>query len=310
MKQVINNIRNNQNLLFTYQSSEISEDIKRYIHYYKLPTEHVSYYYGYEQVGCERLFVQSFHPGQVNGHILLVHGYYDHAGVLSEAIRFLVQQGFRVLTFDLPGHGLSTGERAAITNFSLYAEGIREIVRRHLYKEALPVYIMAHSTGAAAAIDYILNDPEASVVQKAVFVCPLVHSYRWDVTTKGIKILKRFARELKRVFRKNSSDSAFLDFIRQDPLQHDKVPLSWVEALVKWNDSIKKGEPSPINVFVIQGKKDTTVDWKYNVIFLLKKFPNIEIKLVENGRHHLLNEEETIRRQVFASINHYLTNKR
>ena len=31
----------------------------------------------------ERLFIQSFRPLQVKAHILLLHGYYDHAGVLS-----------------------------------------------------------------------------------------------------------------------------------------------------------------------------------------------------------------------------------
>ncbi|MFC3885780.1 alpha/beta hydrolase [Bacillus songklensis] len=307
MKQVIENIRNNKNLVFTCQSSEMNEDIKRYVHYYKLPTEDVSYCCGYEPIGHERLFVQSFRPRQLKGHLLLLHGYYDHAGVLSKAIRFLVQQHFHVLTFDLPGHGLSTGERAAIADFSLYVESVREVIRRHLSSAALPVYIVAHSTGAAAAIDYILNDKEASAIQKAVFVAPLVRSYHWNATSISIKALRLFVRQLKRVIRNNSSDAAFLRFMREDPLQHDKVPLSWVEALMKWNDSIEKGEPSAANVLVIQGKKDTTVDWEYNIVFLLRKFPNITVQLVENGKHHLLNEEEMTRRQVFNSINRYLT---
>jgi alpha-beta hydrolase superfamily lysophospholipase len=309
MKQVIENIRTQQNLLFTYQSSEMSEDIKRYVNYYKLPAENISYGCGYEQVGDERVFVQSFRPGHVKAHILLVHGYYDHAGLLSKTIRFFVDQEYHVLTFDLPGHGLSTGERAAIADFSFYVECIRKVVQRHLSLANLPVYIVAHSTGAAAAIDYLLNDKGASLIQKSVLVCPLIRSYRWNATTLGLKVLKLFVRRVKRAFRKNSSDSAFLTFVRQDPLQHNKVPLSWVEALVKWNDHIQKGEPSPADVFVIQGKKDTTVDWKHNIIFLLKKFPNIEVKLVEKGKHHLLNEEETMRKQVYSSIHRYLSDE-
>ncbi|WP_286677014.1 alpha/beta hydrolase [Priestia megaterium] len=105
--------------------------------------------------------------------MLLLHGYYDHAGVLSTVIRFLVQQGFHVLTFDLPGHGLSTGERGAVSEFSFYVESIREVVRRHLSSSTLPIYILAHSTGAAAAVDYILNNHEVSQIRKAVLVCPL-----------------------------------------------------------------------------------------------------------------------------------------
>lgn len=94
--------------------------------------------------------------------------------------------------------------------------------------------------------------------------------------------------------------------MKDDPLQHDQVPISWVEALIRWNELIKEGKPSLIPVLILQGKKDTTVDWRYNVVFLKKKFPNINVELIENGKHHLLNEEELIRDRVFSSIRRYL----
>ena len=306
MKQVIENIRNDGHLLFTYNSRPMTEQMQRYSEFYHLPTEDVIYRYGYEQVAHERLFIQSFHPVEVKGHILLVHGYYDHTGVLSATIRFLVQKGFHVLTFDLPGHGLSTGERATISEFSLYSESIREVVHRHLSSRNLPVYIAAHSTGAAAAVDYLLN-MEASPIQKAVFICPLIRSYRWNAMTIGLKPLKIFTGQVRRVFRKNSSDATFLRFVKQDPLQYDKVPLSWLEALIRWNESIKEASPSPVPICVLQGKKDTTVDWRYNVVFLLNKFLQTEVELIENGKHHLLNEEEPIREKVFSAIHRYFT---
>ncbi|MBY0030289.1 alpha/beta hydrolase [Priestia aryabhattai] len=307
MKQVIKNIQNDQRFRFTYDSRPMNENMKRYSEFYNLPTENIMYRYGFESFVHERLFIQSFRPLPVKAHILLLHGYYDHAGVLSTVIRFLIQQGFHVLTFDLPGHGLSTGERGAISEFSLYTESIREVVRRYLSSSSLPVYIVAHSTGAAAAVDYILNNPETSQIRKAVLVSPLVRPYRWNAITILIKPLKMFTRNLKRILRNNSSDAKFLRFVKNDPLQYDQVPLSWVEALIRWNELIKKGNPSSVPVLILQGKKDTTVDWRYNVGFLLKKFPNIEVELIENGKHHLLNEEELIRDKVFSSIHRYLT---
>ena len=168
MKQVIKNIQSDQHLHFTYNSRPMNENMKRYGEFYNLPTENIMYRYGFESFIHERLFIQSFRPLPVKAHILLLHGYYDHAGVLSTVIRFLIQQGFHVLTFDLPGHGLSTGERGAISEFSLYTESIREVVRRHLSSSSLPVYIVAHSTGAAAAVDYILNNPETTAAAAPV----------------------------------------------------------------------------------------------------------------------------------------------
>ncbi|UYP07217.1 alpha/beta hydrolase [Priestia megaterium] len=307
MTQFIKNIQNNQHFSFTYDSRPMNENIKRYSEFYNLPTENIMYRYGFESFIHERLFIQSFRPLSVKAHILLLHGYYDHAGVLNTVIRFLIQQGFHVLTFDLPGHGLSTGERGAISEFSLYTESIREVVRRHLSSSSLPVYIVAHSTGAAAAVDYILSNPETSQIRKAVLVSPLVRPYRWNAITILIKPLKAFTRNLKRILRNNSSDAKFLRFVKNDPLQYDQIPLSWVEALIRWNELIKKGNPSSVPVLILQGKKDTTVDWRYNVGFLLKKFPNIEVEIIENGKHHLLNEEELIRDKVFSSIHRYLT---
>jgi alpha-beta hydrolase superfamily lysophospholipase len=307
MKQVIKNIKNDQHFRFTYDSRPMNENMKRYSEFYNLPTENIMYRYGFESFVHERLFIQSFRPLPIKAHILLLHGYYDHAGVLSTVIRFLIQQGFHVLTFDLPGHGLSTGERGAISEFSLYTESTREVVRRHLSSSSLPVYIVAHSTGASAAVDYILNNPETSQIRKAVLVSPLVRPYRWNAITILVKPLKAFTRNLKRILRDNSTDAKFLRFVKNDPLQYDQVPLSWVEALIRWNELIKKGNPSSVPVLILQGKKDTTVDWRYNVDFLLKKFPNIDVELIENGKHHLLNEEELIRDNVFSSIHRYLT---
>ncbi|WP_169907724.1 alpha/beta hydrolase [Priestia abyssalis] len=310
MKQIMDSIRNNHHMLFTDAPSELNENVQRYAAYYRLPIKQVLYRYGYERVGDERLFVQSFRPEDVKGHILLLHGYYDHAGVLNETIRYFVDKGFHVWTIDFPGHGLSTGERASILEFSYYAESVKEIVRRHLAKTDSPVYFIAHSTGAAAAMHYLLYDKEASVIQKAVFICPLVRSYRWNASTIGIKLLKPLVSELKRVVRTNSSNEAFLRFIKNDPLQHDKVPLSWAEALMRWNDDIKKATPSGADVFIIQGKDDTTVDWQHNVVFLLKKFPFASVRLVEEGKHHLLNERDEIRQDVFTLIHDYLTKKK
>lgn len=307
MKQVLKKIKNNQHIRFTKEASSMTELMTQYCSFYNLPTEDVIYSYGFESVGNEKLFIQSFRPLQMKAHILLLHGYFDHTGVLSKVIRYLVQRGFHVLTFDLPGHGLSTGERAAISDFAVYSETIRVVVNRHLSSESFPVNIIAHSTGAAAAIDYLLKNNESSFIQKAVFICPLIRSYRWTVTTIGIRPLKLFTRQMRRAFRKNSSDSQFLHFVKQDPLQYDKIPLHWVEALVKWNKSIMAYGTSTIPTLILQGKKDTTVDWKFNVKFIFNKFLNTNVELIDNGRHHLLNEEERIRERVFATIHQFLT---
>ena len=139
----VENIRNNQHVLFTYESRTMDENMKQYCEYYHLPTEDIQYHFGFEQVAHERLFVQSFCPSQVKAKILLVHGYYDHTGVLSTFIRFLVQKGYHVLTFDLPGHGLSTGEQATISDFR-YIQIAFERSCKDICHQVRFLYILQH----------------------------------------------------------------------------------------------------------------------------------------------------------------------
>ena len=60
-----------------------------------------------------RLVAQYWLPEKAHATVLIVHGYYDHIGLYRHVIRFFLEQGYAVLGFDLPGHGLSSGARAA-----------------------------------------------------------------------------------------------------------------------------------------------------------------------------------------------------
>ncbi|SUV72968.1 lysophospholipase [Acinetobacter baumannii] len=40
---------------------------------------------------------------------MLLHGYLEHSGIYQPIIREILEQGFSVITYDLPGHGLSNG---------------------------------------------------------------------------------------------------------------------------------------------------------------------------------------------------------
>jgi pimeloyl-ACP methyl ester carboxylesterase len=76
--------------------------------------------------------------------VYLVHGWAGMGGQLGAFVAPLVEQGFRVVTFDGPGHGHSGGRRASIVHFAraLAAVG-RTFGRAH--------GIVAHSLGAPAA---------------------------------------------------------------------------------------------------------------------------------------------------------------
>jgi hypothetical protein len=61
--------------------------------------------------------------------VIIVHGYLDHSGLYGRLIRWSLEQNYNVICFDLPGHGLSSGEPANIDSFATYTHIFRQVIR-------------------------------------------------------------------------------------------------------------------------------------------------------------------------------------
>ncbi len=80
-----------------------------------------------------------------NQTVILVHGWNDNSLAFVALIKPLLQQGFDVIAFDAPGHGVSSKERTGIPEFSLALQA--------LVKEIGSVYaLIGHSLGAVACV--------------------------------------------------------------------------------------------------------------------------------------------------------------
>ncbi|PKL48668.1 MAG: hypothetical protein CVV39_04065 [Planctomycetes bacterium HGW-Planctomycetes-1] len=247
-----------------------------------------------------------FKPADYKATIVLIHGFMGHTGLMGKFIRYLTEAGFAVAAFDLPGHGLSGGERTAIDDFSQYSDSLNDfldIIKPHLTG---PYHLIGFSTGASTVMDYIFSG-EKDYFDKVILVAPLVHSVHWLPAKISFFVYKPFLRDVVRVYRKVSSDKDFERFIRyEDPMSARRVSLKWVKSLFKWNKKIADVPVSDREILVIQGKKDKTIAWKYNLKFIRSKFSDVEIKLVENARHELFNESAELRGRVFSQIRDYL----
>ena len=64
----------------------------------------------------ERITIQTFAPNdrEIQAWAVVCHGYYDHVGLYGHLIKDLLLRDIAVVTFDQPGHGLSSGDRANI----------------------------------------------------------------------------------------------------------------------------------------------------------------------------------------------------
>lgn len=276
--------------------------LRSYFDFYDLNRPAVKHYFGSFQSNGYSIAAHIFMPENYKATLFLLHGYFDHTGILKDTIYFFVKKGYAVAIYDMPGHGLSSGERISIENFKIYTSILNDFAA--LYKSQIPgqMHIIAHSTGCVAVVDFILTS-RYNLFNKVILIAPLVRSNYWYFSKAGAFLCRPFFNSVPRIFTKNSSNTNFLQFVKnKDPLQYKKIPLQWVNALFEWNKLFQDYQVSSKKVFIIQGNLDKTVTWKHNLKVLMQKFPNGKSKIIENGRHHLLNEESEMQKMIFELI--------
>ena len=248
-------------------------------------------------------------PREARGSAVVIHGYYDHVGLYGHLIRYLLDRDMTVLSFDLPGHGLSSGAPATIETFDHYVAAFEACFRaceRHL---PTPRRLIGQSTGGAIAMEWLLANGvtrESSPFDRIVLLAPLVRPYGWGYARIAYQIAKRLVTERPRGLSDNADNEEFLDFLRhRDPLQAKTLPVQWVTAMVEWMRRFEARPPSDLSLLVLQGSADKTVDWRYNVKVIERLFLP-EIVYLPEARHHLVNESPALRARMFSEIDRFL----
>jgi pimeloyl-ACP methyl ester carboxylesterase len=116
--------------------------------------------------GANELSVYEWGSGPT---ILLVHGWGSHATHMGRMVLPLVDAGYRVIAFDAPAHGLSSGRTTDLVEF---ARSIAAVAGDAGSLHA----IVAHSFGAAMAL-YAARDWGVDT-QKMVLISPFDH-FNW-----------------------------------------------------------------------------------------------------------------------------------
>ena len=285
-----------------------TESISSYFDYYGLDYNNVRHFFGHFTSQTRLISAHVFIPKAPKGTLFLLHGYLDHAGTFRHLIQAAVDHRFAVAVFDLPGHGLSSGERGAIEDFKSYVQTFKDFIKICTPRLAKPFHLVGHSTGCAIAFEYLQQVSEAEF-DKVAFLAPLVHNARWRLSKFGVSIAKLFADTLPRKYRDNSSDAEFLDFVRKDPLQGKRLSIKFLSALYTWDNRARKYDTVSSSVLLIQGKEDEIVDWHYNVGFLKAKINGVTLELINDAKHQLVNERKDIRDKGFDLIFDYFNRK-
>jgi len=284
-----------------------NQELDAYLQFYHLPrpNNQLTLLAGRLEQDDLRSHLMLWKPDQAQSTAVIVHGYLDHTGLYRHLIKHLLNQNIAVLSFDLIGHGLSSGRPASIKCFDQYVAQLDQVLTAARPLCPNPLHGIGQSTGGAVLLKQLFDQGKCPDYPFASLnlLAPLVQPKLWALNKWLFKLTRPFRKTMKRVFRANSQDDEFLDFIRHsDPFQPHRLPADWVGAMADWVEEIGRSEENHFPINVIQGDSDGTLDWQHNIKLLQSKFPNMSLQLVEGAGHHLVNESESLRQTIFAAL--------
>jgi|GEM_PF-65713 len=301
----------------TLHEPEVWAGLAGYRALYKLDQLPAYHHQGYLRAGDYRIHVQLFVPFEhTRGTVWLMHGYLEHSALYEPMIAELIAQDYAVITCDLPGHGLSSGEETGIGDFSVYQTMLMAI-HDWVKANALPVLPkpwlgIGQSTGGAIWMDHVLREcarKQPPVIERMLLLSPLVRPAKssWWHNPLGLSMIRQVKHRVPRKFRRNNSNPEFLRFVRlQDPLQPRAMSMSWIIALSRWMNYMEKLPSCRFPVWLVQGARDQTVDWRYNNSYVQRQFRTKVTLMLEDASHQLVNECEDIRAPLTALIPAFL----
>lgn len=288
----------------------LSGAVADYARYYGIDMESqvagVRHYAGRFEVPGYHIAAHVFMPENARGTVFILHGYLDHAGLYRHLIRDCLQRGFVVFVPDLPGHGLSTGERIDVSDFDDYQQMLETAFSQYGEDLPAPWYAIGQSTGGAILMDHVLSacaDARKPAFHSVLLLAPLLRPVQWGQIRFGYWFMRHFKTVIPRVFRNNSSDKEFLRFVREDdPLQERWVPMSWIGALRRWVLHMLSLPPSDYPVLLVQGERDETIEWRDNNAYVRAHFRVVHEAILPQASHQLANERDDLRVPVHQAI--------
>jgi pimeloyl-ACP methyl ester carboxylesterase len=156
--------------------------------------------------------------------VLLVHGWDARAMDFYKMIPALVEEGYKVIAFDGPGHGNSEGSSTNLVDF-------KEIMCKLIKKKiGVPYAIIGHSMGGGAAT-YLLMDYDISVKRLVTIAIPTVSKRFFDNMFAAMKIPVR----TQKVFYKSMAEEfgepieKYNLIQRKDAIKADKILMVYDE---------------------------------------------------------------------------------
>lgn len=245
-----------------------------------------------------RLFIQSWEPETPKGTLLITHGQGEYSDCYSRLIKSLQDSHWRIIAWDLRGHGRSDGKRGYAETFDHYSQDFN-FVLQYLNSQNMiqhPLVLYAHSMGALIQLKSIIKNPgldyEALILGSPLLGLSVpVPAYKSLAAQICNKWLPQVTLGNELTYDMLTSDIEVIRSFERDPLRHNKISpsvfLGFLESF-EWVHPRANEIKKP--VFFILAEHDSVVSTPASIKFF-EKISSVDKKLeIYNGKHELIND--------------------
>ena len=206
------------------------------------------------------------------GVVIVVHGLGDHGGRYEALAENIVAHDWSLFVFDLPGHGLSPGDRGRVDSFDGLLADIawaRQTVCDRL--QNLPQVLLGHSMGGTLAVNYVLRrselTPQLDHLAGLILCAPMLlspfppprpHIFAAWLTGRLLPWI-RVSRPVD--VEALTSDPVQASAIREDPLMHSQITIYLATQLLsqgRW--ALDHAREIDVPTLIMHGGDDQLID--------------------------------------------------
>jgi len=241
----------------------------------------------------------SWVPQKTRFQIVIIHGFAEHYRRYEKLAEALCEQSIAVHMADLPGHGLSEGNRGYINYFSEYLSHLNWFVKSNPnVMKTKPMFLMGHSMGGLIASQFCLHYP--GIFQGLILTAPLTGFSLYPSVLLYLTALRMAKKTPKRQIPKGFDismacrDRSKWEEYRSDPLRlHIISPKLFKFMFEEARNLMKEAHSLQIPLLLFSSSRDRIISAAKN-FFFYSKVGSLDKTFVvfTEAMHEIVQEKE------------------
>lgn len=253
------------------------------------------------------LFAQCWKPDKESKKtILMIHGLGEHSGRYDRWAGMFVEEGFNFLSFDLRGHGRSSGQRAYAKSLDVLLGDIDLLFSKakKMFKESKFV-LYGHSMGGSLVLNHIIirNHPVDALIVSSPWLKmakeppgPLL-----AISSFASKFFPRISLQSRLDLNNRSHDPEVEREFQKDPLNFKKITFRLFDVMYNAGyHALRNVYKINYPFLLMHGSEDKITSPKTSENYVMNTCERTQLKLWEGQYHELHNE--LIYKEIFKYV--------